>query len=258
MAQINIDRTTNKAVNQPSPLTYAIEVPEDFTLSKIIEVQEGEIQKSNEQGQLLYKINVATNPDGTEIFDETTADKTVTKTEEKEIKTTYTDENGKEITKIIIVENPTEWVYNNPIMIPNMTEKVITFENSPFEFTVQEILIAKFRNILEISSCDNLCADMFLNEDDMDLTDIKANTGVALMQLLPNGQAKTKELTLKTATKSFTLLEFIADSEVDIYINDIKFVSNFAVLTEATTKCTIKFVNTTDKLKLVKSYAIGY
>jgi hypothetical protein len=261
---IYIDRTTGKASSSQSTLTYAITVPEDFTLSKTTEVQEGDKQKANGQGQLLYYASEEVQTESESYWQKTVVEtneaRTVTKTEPREVTNTYTDEEGKEVTTTVTVDEPTEWIDNEPVMIANMVEKTISIVDNPEEFTAEEIIIAKFKNLLEASSCDHILADIFLNEDDINLQDAehKANTGIAIMQLLPNGQAKTKEITIETSATAFTLLEFITDDGVDIYINDIKVINNQAILPESTDKCTIKFFNTTDKPKLVKSYAIGY
>lgn len=194
---IYIDRTTGKATLSPSTLTYTVTVSDDFSLTKTIEVQEGEKQETKEN--------------------------------------------------------------NESIMVPNMIHKTVTLINNPEEFTAEEVIEAKYKSILEASECDHIVADMFLNGDDIDLTapNHSANTGIAIMQLLPGGQAKTKEITLEATAHIFTLLEFGSDG-VDIYIDDMKFVGSKAILGTAVDSCIIKFVNTTDRPKLVKSYAIGY
>ena len=161
-------------------------------------------------------------------------------------------------TKTIQVES--EWLEFEPIMIPNMVDVYITLEERPSEFTVEEVINAKYQSILEASVMDYVIADMFLNEDDMNLQDVNhsANTGVSLLQLLPNGQAKTKSIELVVPAKKFELLECEGIEGVDIYLEDNKFIDNKLELISPISSCTIKFVNTTDKSIEVKSYAIGY
>ena len=161
-------------------------------------------------------------------------------------------------TKIIKVES--EWVKFEPIMIPNMVDVYITLEERPSEFTVEEIIKAKYQSILDASVMDYVIADMFLNENDMNLQDVNhsANTGVSLLQLLPNGQAKTKSIELVVSAKKFELLECEGIEGVDIYLEDNKFIDNKLELISPISNCTIKFVNTTDKSIEVTSYAIGY
>lgn len=247
---INIDRITGMVTSSPFSLTYPVVVADDFTLSKVIEVQEGEKQKSNEAGKLLYLDSEG---------NETIESKTVTRTEEKEVTNTYIDDEGIEHTGTVKVLEPTEWIDNEPVMIPNIEEKTVTFSENPTEFTVEEILQAKYQSLLDSSNYDYILADIFLNEDDIDLTDKDhaANTGVAIMQLLPNGQAKTKTITLEAEVSSFELLE-LECSGVDVYINDVKLINNKAALSNPTNEVVIKFMNTTNKSVDVKSYAIAY
>lgn len=151
-------------------------------------------------------------------------------------------------------------VTEHPIMIPNMVTHTYTLKENFEKFTSEDILEAKYQKLLEDSQCDYLLGDMFLNENDIDLEDEKhsANTGVALLQLLPKGQAKTKSIILAEPTKEFTLLDFEADEGVEIYLSGKKFVNGKLSLTSPISNCTIKFVNTTDKHNIIKSYVIGY
>jgi hypothetical protein len=247
---INIDRITGKASLSSSPLTYIVTVGYGFTLGKTIIVQDGEYQKINEDGQLLYL---------TPMGVETTEIRTVTKTEPKEVFMDGTDEEGSSISKPVITNEPVEWVDNKPVMLPIIVDKFITFADSPTEFTVEEILQAKYQTMSDNSSKDHIIADSFINEDDIDLADKdhSANTGVAIMQLLPNGQAKTKPIKLEVSATKFELLESIEDG-VDVYINGTKFVDNMITLGSAVNSVIIKFMNTTDKPIEVKSYAIAY
>ena len=266
---IYINRITNKVRNidnatSQANLTYIITVPEDFETSKTIQIQDGKVQKVNSNGELLYYVlkEVTTESESylQPIKEETTESRTITKMEQREVINKWTDDKGIEQSKTVIVDVPVEWVENQKIIIPNMVDKYITFKDSPQEFTVDEIIETKFKNLLEQSNDDHILADMFLNEDDIDLSDSKhsANTGVALMQLLGKGQAKTKTIKLDVPAKSFKLLEFISDDGVDIYLDDTKFVDGKVDLDTVISDCTIKFVNTTDKFKVVNSYAIGY
>lgn len=135
----------------------------------------------------------------------------------------------------------------------------VSFQQNAILFTLQEVLQAKYQDILDNSNYDYIIADMFLNEDDLDLTDINhsANTGVALVQLLPQGQVKTKDINLEVPSKDFELLEGVLEG-VDIYINDVKFINNKLSLVEDVGSVVIKFINTTDKFVNLKSYAIAY
>lgn len=257
---IYIDRITGKCTTSQSPLTYTVTVDDSFNISKMVQVQEGEIQKVSKEGQLLYY------KQGTEYggyiedsYEETTDSRTVTKTEPREVSNTYTDDEGVEHTSPVTVDEPIEWVDNDPVMLPNIVTKNISFAESPGEFTAEEILQAKYQGILDNSSYDYIIADAFLNEDDIDLDDKdhSANTGVALMQLLPKGQAKTKAIALEVPAASFELLEFDAPG-VEVYLSGKKFIDGKVSLAAPVANCTIKFINTTDKPVDIESYAIAY
>lgn len=250
---INIDRITGKVALSPSNLTFNVTVEDDFNPSKTIEVIEGQKQKANEQGQFLYKTNNGS-------FEETTEARTVTKTEPKEVVNKWTDEENVEHSEAVEVEEPIEWVDNEPVFIDNIVNKTITFAEDPTAFTAEEILKSKYQSLLDNnSSYDYILADIFLNEEDIELSDKNhaANTGVAIMQLLPNGQAKTKTITLANSASIFSLLE-LEGNGVNVIINDVQFVNNKATLAADTDTVVIKFVNATNKPVDVKSYAIAY
>ncbi len=146
-------------------------------------------------------------------------------------------------------------------MVESIKElRTITLETKPEVFTLEEVIEAKYKDMLNNSSCDFVMADMFIDESDLDLNDVNnsANTGVGILQLLPKGQAKTKSTDLETATTNFTLLEFDADPGVEIYVAGKLFTDRRVDLTTQVNSCTIKFVNTTDKPKMIRAYAIGY
>jgi hypothetical protein len=248
MKQIYIERGEGKVVLSPSPLTFTIDVEDNFASSKTIEVQEGEKQKT-ENGIPLYL-----DADG----NETSKSITITGYEEKEVTNTWFNEEGIEESETITVEEPTGYIDNKPIMVANMVRKTITFAENPNEFTAQEILNQKYSLLLDDTPYDFIQAGIFLNENKIDLTDIMANTGYAIMQLLPYGYAKSKVLTLSDTVDRFQLLEFCCD-DVDLYVNDIKFDdSKVITLDEPTNEIIIRFQNTTDKYIDVKSYAIAY
>lgn len=94
MKEICIDRAEGKVVLSPSPLTFTINVEDDFNTTKIIEVQDGEIQKTNNEEQLLYLDSEG---------NETTDSMTVTKYEEKEVTNKWVDEEGVEHSETVTV-----------------------------------------------------------------------------------------------------------------------------------------------------------
>ena len=235
-----------------------------------------EVQKQSVKGKPLYYKDIikVIEEKVLDHVEETTEDTIVTKWETVITKVpqvvgteTVIDEETKEeveVDKIGEVEVKStyakEFITLEPIKIPNMITKTYYLKSDFEKFTVEDILQAKYQFILDESQNDHILGDMFVNEDDLDLADEKhsANTGIALLQLLPKGQAKTKSIELVEPTKEFKLLDFVADDGVEIYLSGKRFVNGILTLPSPVSNCTIKFLNTTDKPKSIKSYAIGY
>lgn len=259
-----VDRITNKIAGLSSMLdpSYSnITIDGDIELTKVIQVIDREVSKVHKvdaQGNKLYKDNVSL--DGTSFEEVHYEDgKKPIKFEEKEVTNTISTEQG-EYTETVTVKVPVEFEELEPVMVDNYISETVTFKTHPSHFTLEEVLQEKYSKVLEDSLKDYILADSFLNEDDIDLEDENhsANTGLTLLQLHPQGQAKTKAITLSIPTTEFELLEFDAPKGVEIYLGGKKFVNGKLTLTSPISNCTIKFVNTTDKLLTVNSYAIGY
>ena len=321
-----------EGIDSPStPFNYLVELDDSLNPTKVIEEQEGEIQKTNEQGQPLYRYEVyrtetrevlvgrdevledtgvpvmikaqKTDEDGFKLYLEPlyedgeivdyaevvhAFDEDGTPNEPIIVDVQKTSIGGKPLFYKDIIEAVTEEILDHveeiaiadysdiellneevsledsivldPVMIPNMIKRTYDLKSNPELFTGQDILQAKYQHVLDESQKDYIIGDMFIDEQDLDLEDEKhsANTGFALLQLLPNGQAKTKSIELAEPTTEFKLLDFNADDGIDIYLSGKKFVNGVLTLASPISNCTIKFVNTTDRPKIVKSYAIGY
>lgn len=302
-----------------TPFNYTIELNDNLNPVKTMEVQEGEIQKTNELGQPLYQYKVyrtetkevvvgqdevledtgvpviivvqKTDEQGNKLYLEPLYDEAGQIVDYVEviqpkseagldndpifIEVQKTSVKGKplyykDIVKVVeekvldhvdeVIEPIKDSIELDPIMLPNIVTKTYDLKSNYEMFTGEEVLEAKYQYILDESQRDYIIADMFLNEDDIDLEDVghSANTGVAILQLLPNGQAKTKSIKLAQPTQEFKLLEFDAEDGVEIYLSGKKFNNGILTLPSPISSCTIKFVNILDKPKSVKSYAIGY
>lgn len=235
-----------------------------------------EVHKTNEEGEFLYykdKIEIV-EKEVLDYIEEVTENIIVTKWETiinkipqvVGVETVIDEITGEETTIDKIEEVDVEsqvikdFIKLEPIMIPNMVMRTFDLKTNFERFDVEDILHAKYQHILEESQKDYIIGDMFIDETDLDLEDEKhsANTGLAILQLLPKGQAKTKNIELSVDTKEFKLLEFVADEGVEIYLSGKRFTDEKLTLPNSVSSCTIKFINTTDKPKSVKSYAIGY
>jgi hypothetical protein len=250
---INIDRITEKVTISPSPIAFSINVEDNFNPLKKIQIVDGLKQKTNEQGQLLYKVNIQ--DDGS--YYETINDKTVIKTEEKSVVNKWFNDSGIEQSQEITVDEPIEWINNEPIMIDNVVDKLISFSDYPTEFTVVDILKEKYNELLKDTPFDFARVSIFLNENDIDFSDIKANTGMAIMELLPYGYVKSKLLKLDDKVTKFKLLELDCEG-VDVFVNDKQFIDKDLTLDQETDEIILTFKNVTDKCVDIKGYAIAY
>lgn len=268
--KVLISKINNEVVgiNIPTtPLSYEINVPDSIIITKNIIVLDGLKHKTNENGELLYmkptedsylEVSYQTEP----ILWETIEIPNIELVPE-----TIENDNGElvETGNMIEVQNgikevdvPVEYSTYEPVMVDNEVVKMISFTSDPTSFTIDDIIEAKCNYILKNNDYSYIISDWFINSDKLDLTDIQANTGVRMLQLLPNGYAKTIEIELATAWSMFEIFGLDIEEGIDVYINDVKFVDNQVILEEDVDKVVIKFVNTTDKFKNVNSYIIGY
>lgn len=221
--KIQIDRYTNKVVglNGPASAIYLeVSAGDDFNPSKLADLVEGEVQKTNDDGEPLYL-----NDQGEEVTDP--------------------EVEGEQLP---------------PVTVPNIVQRTVTLLESPQEFTLDDVIQAKYQALMESSDQANVIADLFLEEADLDLTDVdhSANTGVGICEILPGGQVKTKSIQLESPAQTFQLLEFDAEPGVEIHIAGQAFVAGEVTLAAPVETCTIKFINTTDKPASARAYAVGY
>lgn len=163
-----------------------------------------------------------------------------------------------EIEKVIQV--PDKYEENEPLMIPTYKDITVDIFSRPEEFDITEVLEVIYSEKMMKYNYSNIIADMFINEDDIDFTykDHSANTGAFILTLLPMGKVKLKSIELETPASKFELLENNIPKDIDIYINNVKFVDGIAILPRKASKCTLRFENKSNKLLDVKSYAIMY
>lgn len=163
-----------------------------------------------------------------------------------------------EIEKVIQV--PDKYEENEPLMIPTYKDITVDIFSRPEEFDITEVLEVIYSEKMMKYNYSNIIADMFINEDDIDFTykEHSANTGAFILSLLPMGKVKLKSIELETPASKFELLENNIPKDIDMYINNVKFVDGIAILPRKASKCTLRFENKSNKLLDVKSYAIMY
>lgn len=161
---------------------------------------------------------------------------------------------------IQVIQVPDEFEENKPCMVPVYKDVVVDIFSNPEEFDITELLSKQYEQLLADSTYDNIVADMFINEYDIDFSyeNHKANTGAFVCCLHPQGSVQLKEIPLEKSANVFELLEAEIPKGIDIYINDVKLNSNKVKLPQAIDRCIIRFENTTDKYLDIKSYCIAY
>ena len=227
------------------------------------------VQEVDEEGNKLYTENIY--DDLGEVVDTMTTTKAVNETGEenapilKEVQKTSDNGNLIYLKPIIETIEHKEFSHLEEVTedtgVPCMIEvfKKVTKEliSSPECFHINEVLESVYLDTVDNSSYDYIVADMFLDENDLDLEKSFANTGVGILQLPPKGYAVTKPIQLEQASNLFKVIAEVP-SGISIYVNTKKVVDGVASLTNATSKITLKFTNTTDKYLDVKSYTILY
>lgn len=161
---------------------------------------------------------------------------------------------------IEIVQVPDQYEENIPVMIPMYKEVEVDILSRVEEFTIIELLEFIYQRELLDKKYNYILADMFINEDDIDFEyeEHSANTGAFICSLLPNGKVQLKELELETKARTFEIIMSEIPDGIDVYINDVKFVNNKAMLPSSVNSCVVRFENTTNKPLDIKSYCIAY
>lgn len=178
-------------------------------------------------------------------------------------------ENGEKIFLKPVIETIVEEVFDHtettteitdkPVLKPIYIKAIKDIYNHTEYFSIHEVLEKKLENIIETTEYDSICMDIFLDENDLDLNNSFANTGVGILQLPPNGYASTKSIELTGLSKRFELIELDKlPKGINIYINDNQIINNQLELEQAVNSIKISFINTTNKYLDIKSYCIIY
>lgn len=230
-----------------------------------------QIQEVDEEGNKLFTESIY-NEEG-EVVDTLTTTKAVNETGElnvpimKEVQKTSDSGNLVYLKPIIKVIEYKEFDHfeetleetETPCMIEVFKKVTKDIIHHPECFNINEVLGEVYLNAVDKSQYDYIVADIFLNEEDLDLEKSFANTGVGILQLPPKGYAVTKPIHLEQASKTFKVVNLEPLPEgISMYINTKKVVNGEVTLANATSKLTVKFANTTNKYLDIKSYTILY
>ena len=216
---------------------FNIETNEIELIEKEIEYQE---QKIDDNENLIYKYPVE------DIWIET-------------IENGFYDYNYEVIldNQLIILRDET-FSYE-PVMIEEEYDKLICLKENIYSFNINDIVNAKFNKIVLNAGFEYAYVDEFVTEEDLDLNNPNhsANTGAKILELLPNGQCKTKTIILDVPAKEFVLyLE--SDSGIKVELNEIPFVNDKVLLPIDTSEIVLTFKNETTNKANINAYALLY
>jgi hypothetical protein len=178
------------------------------------------------------------------------------KTVEEEVEVTTPQET-------LIIDETDERFVEGLERVTNEVEntKTVTFEESPQEFTYEDIIQYKYLNLVNESQLDELIVEVFTNESSIDLSyeNHSGNTGFGFVNLPPSGKVKTVSYPLSSPQKVFNLLEFDGDEGIEIrYGNRLITKESPLVLTSPVDKISFILTNKADTPKDVRSFAVGY
>jgi len=137
--------------------------------------------------------------------------------------------------------------------------KTILYSEQPEDFTLQDILLHKYMNLLNGSQSNALIAENFIDDKmvDYDYDNHLANVGNNVISLPANGKVRTLAYALSSPAKKFSLLELDADEGIEIRYGT-RPITGDLLLTSNVEKINFIIVNKTDSVKDIRSFAIGY
>lgn len=261
MENVIFNRNTHQVtgLNRPAqPGEYSVAFPFVLVLTKIVSEVMGQKQKVNEMGQLLYKDNVVVDEvSGRETYDEVTEVRKAVAFEEVVNKYII---DGEEVE--VPGQVPTEWVDLDPVLIDDVVQKSVSFEENPYIFEYVEVLEAK-KDALQKANLRKLVhydEDFNLEGFSTDLVSHAANMGDGILALHPGGSCRTEKIALGSAVKTVQLyLEAAQDVKVEVGATASSFVEckdGVAQLPVAADEVYIRFTNTTDKYRDVFAFGI--
>lgn len=191
---------TVTGLNRPAgPAEYSLVLPFPVTVTKLLPWVNGEKQKTNEDGQLLYYSKAIQEEDGSETVNEVTSSRIVTNWEEVTQEYTLVNEDGSKTPLSNTAQIATEWEDLQPVLIQNVEQYQVTFAEQPSLFTYQELQAAKLASIKKAFAGQELVhfdEDFELESFAVDLADHSANLGDGVIAVHPGGQCRTVKLPL--------------------------------------------------------------
>lgn len=186
------------------------------------------------------------------------------------------DEKGRKLYYKTVEEEITKYIPQDPIIITETDEryteglepvleeiekeKTISFEEHPYEFTLEDILLKKYQDIVDSSPVNHIIAEVF-TEDITDKTYDKhfGNTGFGFISLPAGKRVKTLPYQLDKPTKTIHLLDFEADEGIEIrYGNTLITKDKPLELTSEVEEIAFIIINKAESERTIRSFAFGY
>jgi len=234
MNNVVFDRDTNQviAMNREVRLyEYEVKLPYPINLTKIISEKTGiQIQKTDSDGNLLYKSNVIIDDFGNEIYEETI---------ESYI---YNQDNEGEEPELVQLE---------PVMIDEFVDRNYNFADNCTVFTYEEVLGGKIESINNNSLCSLVMYDEDFLESNLILNE--CHIGDGFVSIKQNGYIEINV----TIPKIANIIDIYQESQsgLIITVNDISVTNNRVQLITPTNEISIKVLN--PKNKNLELYALG-
>ncbi|ETT45694.1 hypothetical protein C162_20211 [Paenibacillus sp. FSL R7-269] len=254
---------TVTGLNRPAgPAEYSLSLPFPIAITKLQPWVNGEKQKTNDGGQLLYYSKPILEEDGSETVNEVTTDRIATAWEEVTQEYTLVNDDGSKTPVSNTTQIATEWEDLEPVLIPNVQQYQVTFAEQPSLFTYQELQAAKLSGIKKAYQGLVLVyydEEFALESFAVELADHAANLGDGLLAIHPGGQCRTVKLLLG---KSAGLIRLYLEAQEGITVeigataaNLIAVVDGQVKLATASDSVYLRFTNTAESYREV--YAFG-
>ena len=144
------------------------------------------------------------------------------------------------------------------------TDKVVSIQEAPREFTRDEVENQKYADLVDCSSCESIIADAAIRESDLDLaaSGHNANTGDGMVILPVGGKVTLKIVDLGRVPDHVMILDGDFDGIRITFgpgnvLNSPK-IGDALMLPSPTRNVAVIFENTSDAVKTLTSYALGY
>ncbi|MEK3943559.1 hypothetical protein [Paenibacillus sp. FSL H3-0310] len=255
---------TVTGLNRPAgPFEYSLSLPFSVAVTKSIAGVNGEKQKTDEKGQLLYKGSLTVDDSGLETYDEVTTARIATAWKEVSQEYNLVNEDGSTTPITNTSQVATAWDDLQPVMVPNIIYNSVSFTEQPSLFTFDELNAAKCASLEKAYKGKLLLyydEDFSLENFAVDLAEHSANMGDGVITLHPRGKCRTVKLPLGESVEKVQLYLEAQDGitvEVGATAGSLTaVVDGAAKLPSAADAVYIRFTNNTDSYKEVYAFGI--